>query len=219
MDPSAPSAPPLPAGMSTEFRGVHPLPVAETQPETSRAAVIHENFLPAWRGYETDEAPVHHPYGTTGGSEQFQQNTSSPTDHRSALSAQDSLRGQHAHGHSAPLQMSSEPDRIHGSQPVPSLSSYTVRPQALPSCCCSQSLTKVTGRDRYPPQLQDRQAPDAVCQPTTAELQVLPTMHDPMGRHVLHPYHQAWRFRGLYSSLLVAVLLGTGIAYLIVRHM
>ena len=100
----------------------------------------------------------------------------------------------------------------------PSLHSYTVRPQALPTCCCSQSIPKVTGQDRYAPHLQDRHAPDSVCQPRMEELQRLSEAQNPMGRHVAHPYRQSWRFRGVYSALLVAVLLGTGIAYLIVRH-
>ncbi|KAK9834108.1 hypothetical protein WJX84_003052 [Apatococcus fuscideae] len=101
---------------------------------------------------------------------------------------------------------------------MPSRRNYVVRPQSPPRCCCLHSISKVTGRDIYPPQLQDRLAASEICRPQAAESQTLPAVNDPVGRWVAHPYHQAWRFRGLYSFLLVAMLLGTGIAYLIIRH-
>ena len=211
---AAPSAPPLPVGMSADFSEVYSPPASGPHSVSSRAAALatHSSFLRSKQTNELEEDSF------SLGPKHSHQQQSILRNQPVALSAQDSLREQNAAA--APHAEVQQPGTIlrTNSRPVPSRGSYTVRPQALPSCCCSQSQPKVTGKDRYLPQLQDRQAPDETCQPSTAELQMLPPVQDPMGRHVVHPYHQAWRFRGIYPLLLVAALLGTGIAYLFFRH-
>lgn len=211
MDSARPSAPPLPHDFhdlqSDAQRARFPsLPLVQSYAENlaqgapDSASHTHQRSNTLFSGYP------HIP-------QRFSRQLSN-TPRPQSLSAQDSLQLQRpASQEGASSSVSTDARRML------SLSSYVVRPQELPHCCCSRSLPKVTGQDRYPPQLQDRQQPSSICTPEPGELNRLPGAQDPAGRHVIRPYHQAWRFRGIYSFLLVAVLLGTGIAYLIVRHM
>ena len=210
-----PSAPPMPIdfGEETTDRQSDSNPTAHSlsqqhswsrqikpgAPDTSQEIPVHEH--PAFQGFPA--VPQLH----------SQQLGDSSSTHSGVPSTQTSTPAQQfdsSGGRSVP--------NSSNDQSMPSRRNYVVRPQSPPRCCCLHSISKVTGRDNYPPQLQDRLAASEICRPQAAESQTLPAVNDPVGRWVAHPYHQAWRFRGLYSFLLVAMLLGTGIAYLIIRH-
>lgn len=213
MGSARPSAPPLPQDEGLQSNVHLPAPLPLLQQVHSYSDRLAQG-APASGSHIHQSSPLFSGYPVIP--QQFSRqlsNTLRPQSTQS-LSAQDSLQPQQ------PVSQESASGLVSPrARQVPSLSSYLVRPQQLPQCCCSGSLPKVTGQDRYPPQLEDRQEPSCICRPQPGELNTLPAMQDPAGRYVIQPYHQGWRFRGIYSFLLVAMLLGTGIAYLIVRHM